>query len=167
MLVPFIAVCLAVASFASAQAEELKCNGFSEFCDRKYTNLSFVGANNSPLQDLGKDSFQQEPVSKQLNRGVRFLSAEIYNQNGEVAVCHKYCTGTGAQAAPKCKGRLFDFLRDIDTFLRQSEEEIVTLRLINGDRRTIQEIDSAIARSGLKDLAFFPRTRPLPVPLDD
>ena len=144
-----------------------KCNGFSEFCDRKYSDVSLVGANNSPLEgpDFKDMFYQQLTVPEQLGRGARFLSAEIYNNNGEISVCHKYCT-KGAEAVPKCRGSLESFLQDVNTFLRGHVDEVVTLRLINGDNRDIKDLDDAFTTSKLKDLAFSPAAGPLPVPLD-
>jgi hypothetical protein len=98
----------------------------------------------------------------QLGRGARFLSAKIYNNNGEISVRHKYYT-QGAQSAPKCAGSLFDFLRDITTFLGRNDEEAVTSRLINRENRDIKDLDPIISRSGLKDLAFVPSARPLSI----
>jgi hypothetical protein len=94
------------------------------------------------------------------------LSAELYNNNGEISVCHKYCT-TGGQTAPKCRRSLKSFLQDVSIFLRVNVNEVVTLRLINGDNRDIKALDDAFAVSGLKDLAFNRAgTRALPVALD-
>jgi hypothetical protein len=167
MFAPFIVICLAVATFAFPQARAPKCNGFSEFCDRKYSDGSLIGANNSPLEgpDFKDMFYQQLTVPEQLGRGARFLSAEIYNKNGEISVCHKYCT-KGAQAVPTCKRSLESFLQDVNTFLRGHVNEVVTLRLINGDNRDIKDLDDAFTTSKLKDLAFSPGAGPLPVPLD-
>ena len=168
MFAPFIVICLAVATFAFPQAKAPKCNGFSEFCDRKYSDVSLIGANNSPLEgpEFKGMFYQQLTVPEQLRLGARFLSAEIYNNNGEISVCHKYCT-TGGQTAPKCRRSLRNFLQDVSIFLRVNVNEVVTLRLINGDNRDIKALDDAFAVSGLKDLAFNRAgTRALPVALD-
>jgi len=49
MFVSFIVIYSAVAIFTFAQVAELKCDSFSEFCDQKYSDVSFVGATSSPL----------------------------------------------------------------------------------------------------------------------
>jgi hypothetical protein len=167
MFAPFILICLAVATLASPQARAPKCNGFSEFCDRKYSEVSLIGANNSPLEGTDFDGkfYQLLTVPEQLRLGARFLSAEVYNSNAEISVCHKYCT-EGDQTVPKCKRSLKSFLGDVAAFLKRNPEEVVTLRLINADQRPIKELDNAFATSQLKDLAFSPGAGPLPVPLD-
>jgi hypothetical protein len=167
MFAPFVVICLAVASFAFPQARAPKCNGFSEICDRKYSEVSLVGANNSPLKgpEFKGMFYQQITVPEQLRLGARFLSAELYDNNGEISVCHKYCT-TGGQTAPKCRRSLKSFLQDVSIFLRVNVNEVVTLRLINGDNRDIKDLDDAFTTSKLKDLAFSPGAGPLPVPLD-
>ena len=60
------------------------------FAIGKYSDVSLVGANNSPLEgpDFKDMFYQQLTVPEQLGRGARFLSAEIYNKNGEISVCH-------------------------------------------------------------------------------
>lgn len=48
------------------------CNGYVEFCDRSYSNITFVTAHNSPFDRKGNlASNQQYPVTTQLNDGIR------------------------------------------------------------------------------------------------
>lgn len=166
MFAPFIIICLAVSTFAFPQERAENCNGYSKICDRKYSNVSLVGANNSPIQGskFMNVEFHWDSVLKQLSSGVQFLSAEIYDNEGEIAVCHKFCTGGSQQAqAPRCEGKLSSFLKDISTFLGVNTREVVTLRLINGDKRALKDIDLGLARSGLRNRAFVSSARPLPI----
>jgi hypothetical protein len=48
------------------------CNGYPEFCNRKYSNISMVCAHNSPFNFPGNIASNQElSVTTQLNDGVR------------------------------------------------------------------------------------------------
>lgn len=48
------------------------CNGYVEFCDRSYSNITYVTAHNSPFDRKGNlASNQQYDVTAQLNDGVR------------------------------------------------------------------------------------------------
>jgi len=66
-------------------------NRVSEFRDPEYSNVSFRGGANNSLLDGSK---KKVSVPGQLDLGVRSLSAESYDQNGEVGVLCKDCTGT-------------------------------------------------------------------------
>lgn len=48
------------------------CNGHAELCDRRYSNVTYVAAHNSPFNKFGNPgSNQAESVETQLNDGVR------------------------------------------------------------------------------------------------
>ena len=48
------------------------CNGYPEFCERKYSNITEVGAHNSPFVRQGNMASNQElDVVSQLNDGIR------------------------------------------------------------------------------------------------
>jgi hypothetical protein len=80
-----------------------------EFYERKYGDVSFRGgANKTPLDG----SYQKVSVPNQLDLSVRFLSAEVCDQNSEVRVCYKDCPGI-TQGALKGKGTLEAFLQEI------------------------------------------------------
>lgn len=127
-------------------------NRVSEFCDRKYSNVSFRGgANNSPLDG----SYQKVSVPGQLDLGVRSLNAEGYDQNGEVGVRYKDCPGT-TQEALECKGTPETFLQKIDGFLIYNTEEALTLRPANGDKQTARALIQASNRLKNRDAVGEP-----------
>lgn len=51
------------------------CNGYVEFCDRSYSNITWVAAHNSPFDKKGNiASNQMYPVTTQLNDGIRMCT---------------------------------------------------------------------------------------------
>jgi hypothetical protein len=59
------------------------CNGYTEFCQRKYSNLSMVVAHNSPfVKEHNAASNQVLPVLTQLNDGIRGCKSRVH-ANGE------------------------------------------------------------------------------------
>lgn len=70
------------------------CNNYVEFCDRKWSNITYIGCHNSPFVRPGNAGSNQEyEVTYQLNDGVRFLQAQIqFPANGtEPHFCHTSC----------------------------------------------------------------------------
>lgn len=63
----------ATATTSAAQpTNTVPCNGFVEFCQRKYSNITHVGAHNSPFVRPGNLASNQElDVTTQLNDGIR------------------------------------------------------------------------------------------------
>ncbi|RMZ74535.1 tat pathway signal sequence [Pyrenophora seminiperda CCB06] len=70
------------------------CNGYVEFCERKFSNVSMVAAHNSPFVKLhNAASNQMYPVLNQLNDGIRGLQFETRKPNASSAIrlCHTSC----------------------------------------------------------------------------
>jgi hypothetical protein len=50
----------------------VRCNGYAEFCDRKYSNVTYVVAHNSPFHRAHNAASNQDfDVTTQLDNGVR------------------------------------------------------------------------------------------------
>jgi hypothetical protein len=50
----------------------VRCNGYAEFCDRKYSNITYVVAHNSPFHRAHNAASNQDfDVSTQLDNGIR------------------------------------------------------------------------------------------------
>lgn len=60
-------------SFASAPTNsDARCNGYAEFCERKYSNITYVIAHNSPFHRANNAASNQDfDVTTQLDNGVR------------------------------------------------------------------------------------------------
>lgn len=70
------------------------CNGYNSFYNRKYINISMVGAHNSPFQVRNNvASNQMLDVTTQLNDGIRMLQFQVHkpNESSPLLLCHTSC----------------------------------------------------------------------------
>jgi len=59
-------------STSTPTAGSATCNGYAEFCDRKYSNITYVVAHNSPFHKAHNAASNQDfDVTIQLNDGIR------------------------------------------------------------------------------------------------
>lgn len=59
-------------SASTPTAGSATCNGYAEFCDRKYSNITYVVAHNSPFHKAHNAASNQDfDVTTQLNDGIR------------------------------------------------------------------------------------------------
>lgn len=71
------------------------CNGYPEFCERKYGNITNVAAHNSPFVREGNIASNQNlPVTIQLNDGVRARELTCLSENIILAVTNTYISLT-------------------------------------------------------------------------
>ncbi|KAI9749568.1 MAG: hypothetical protein M4579_006819 [Chaenotheca gracillima] len=145
-----------VAVVAAAQA----CNGHTELCSRKYSEVSLVGTHDSAfVGDLPQDN-QAVSVPDQLNAGIRFLQAQTHKDPlGTLSMCHTSCYLLDA-------GSLETYLTTIKTWLDANPNEVLTLLLTNGDNVDVSMFDSAFTSSGLKDDVFVPSSSPSVLAMD-
>ncbi|KAH6655878.1 PLC-like phosphodiesterase [Truncatella angustata] len=136
---------LAFATVASA----INCNGNAALCDRKYSNVTFVGAHNSPFVGALPTQNQLSDVTAQLNKGIRFLTAQTHDKDGAVQLCHTEC---GLEDA----GTLQSYLSTIKTWLDGNTNEVVTLLLTNGDAIDLSKFSDAFKASGLDTYTYAP-----------
>lgn len=136
-------------AFLARVAVALVCNGHSELCDRKYSNITFLGSHDSAFVGTQVADNQETSVTDQLAQGVRFLQAQTHNQNGTVELCHTFCVLEDA-------GPLEKYLVDVKTFLDANPNEVVTLLLTNQDGQSGAAFDAVFQSSGIKSYAFTP-----------
>lgn len=141
----------------AAGALSINCNGNAALCDRKFSNVTFVGAHNSPFVGIGPADNQLTDVSSQLSQGVRFLTAQTHDKNGAVQLCHTNCALEDA-------GTLQTFLETVKTFLDANVNEVVTLLITNGDAIDINKFGDAFKTTGLDTYAYTPN---MDLALDD
>lgn len=127
----------------------LSCNGRAELCDRKYSNITMVGAHDSPFVGFLLADNQHESVEGQLNQGLRYLQAQTHDKDGAIQMCHTSCVLRDA-------GTLQQFLGTVKTFLDGSPDEVVTLLLTNPDNIDVAQFGDAFREAGLDALAFAP-----------
>jgi len=141
----------AAASIPAGQS----CNGFPELCSRSYSNITYIGAHNSPF------AFAQNPASNQdngvvaqLNDGIRMLQGQTRFVNGTVYYCHTSCGLLNAGTAES-------YFANITTWLAANPYEVITLLIGNGDYVPVQNFTAPLESSGLAKYAFFPPIIPM------
>ncbi|KAK2790355.1 hypothetical protein FQN52_005623 [Onygenales sp. PD_12] len=136
------------------------CNGRAEYCNRRYSELSFIGAHNSPFVGFLPQHNQEISVPGQLNVGIRYLQGQTHlNVWGRLRMCHTSCFLESA-------GGLDAYLRKVKSWLDDNPYEVVTLLVTNGDRLDISRFDEAFVHSGIIPYAYIPPTTPSPLPMD-
>ncbi len=129
------------------------CNGLEGLCAKRYDEVVYPTTHNAFCNDA--DGFllpnQQHSVARQLEDGVRALMLDTYSMDGEVLLCHGYCT-LGSS-------RLVDTLAVIREFLRCHPAEIVTI--IFESYATTAETAAAFEASGAIE---YVRAQPLGSP---
>lgn len=168
------------ARFIRPQRRQQICNGHASFCDRKYNEVTWIGAHNSPFDGDDVSDNQTKNVTQQLDAGIRFLQGQVHPSStesgdevdllsdddiwrkrsvrkpraaseGELHLCHTWC---GIRDA----GTLSTYLATIKTWLDGHPNEVVTLLLTNQEGRPISEFDTAFEQTKLKAMAFSPPT---------
>lgn len=144
------ALCLPFSSFAQAV-----CNGHAELCNRKYSNITQIGAHNSAfVGDLPQHN-QDISVTDQLNKGIRFLQSQTQvNIFKVLSLCHTSCFLEDA-------GPAISYLSTIKTWLDSNPNEVVTILLTNGDNVDASMFNDAFTLSGLRSYTYIPPVSPL------
>lgn len=147
-----------IASASPVAKRQQVCNGNAAFCDRSYSNVSFIGAHDSGFVGSIADPRvnQEEDITDQLNAGIRFVEAQTHLSGSTIELCHTSCAELDA-------GALQDYLSSINSWLEANPNDVVTLLLTNGDSIPITQYDSVFEASGLKQFTFVPSTNPLPI----
>ncbi|KAF9255725.1 PLC-like phosphodiesterase [Marasmius fiardii PR-910] len=134
-------------------AKPTVCNGRAEFCDRKYSDITFVGSHDSfafsknPLK-LGRD--QTIDITQQLEMGVRMLQAQSHEDDGVLKFCHTNCIIFDG-------GSVEDYLKTVKTFLDKNPNEVLTLLFTNPEGIDVKDVWKPIFdKTGISDLAFVP-----------
>ncbi|KAI5859765.1 PLC-like phosphodiesterase [Durotheca rogersii] len=139
---------LSAALFAAGSLAA-NCNGRAELCDRKYSEVSFIGSHNAPFVGFGPADNQFVSVTEQLDLGVRFLTGQTQEKRGNPQMCHTSCFLEDA-------GPLKDYLGEVKSWIDGHENEVVTLLITNGDAIDINKFADAFKSSGLDRYVFTP-----------
>lgn len=131
------------------------CNGYTEFCSRKYSNITQVCAHNSALaKENNAFSNQQIAVAGQLNDGVRMIQGEVHHVNGTMYNCHSSCDLLNT-------GPYEDTLRTVTKWLANNPYDVVTLLIVNSNYANVTAFESAFQNSGILDYIYLPSRRPM------
>lgn len=135
------------------------CNGYNSFCNRKYSNISMVGAHNSPFQVRNNvASNQMLDVTTQLNDGIRMLQFQVHkpNESSPLLLCHTSCDLLNA-------GTLVDYLTTTRQWLDRNPYDVITVLIGNFDILSPQSFVGPVTDSGLLKYAYTPPTVPMPL----
>ncbi|KAI0430690.1 PLC-like phosphodiesterase [Xylaria sp. FL1042] len=135
---------LALAAGAAAD-----CNGNAAYCDKSYSQMTFVGSHNSGFVGYGPSDNQITSVSAQLDEGIRFLTTQTHDKDGTIEMCHTSCALLDA-------GPLQDYLGTVKTWVDGHPDDVVTLLITNGDAIDITKFDDAFKAVGLDSYAYTP-----------
>ncbi|KAF8797822.1 PLC-like phosphodiesterase [Phlegmacium glaucopus] len=143
------------------------CNGHSELCNRRYSNVTFIGAHNSygfsenPLE-LARD--QEVNIPTQLRLGVRLLQAQSHvNQlDGLLHFCH---TNSGSDYRFQLLfdgGTVLDYLKIVKRFLDGNPNEVLTLLFTNPEGQSVSDVWKPIFDSaGITPFVYVPPSVPI------
>ncbi|KAL8674530.1 MAG: hypothetical protein Q9168_001048 [Polycauliona sp. 1 TL-2023] len=130
------------------------CNGREEFCNRKYSNITYIGTHDAPFVGVLPMENQNVDIPAQLDAGIRFLQAQTHhNAFGKLSLCHTQCLMEDA-------GLLSDYLEVIKEWLDKNPQEVVTVLLTNGDHLRVSEFDKAFNASGILPYTYTARGDP-------
>jgi hypothetical protein len=130
------------------------CNGFPEFCTRKYSNISNVCTHNSAyVVKNNAASNQQLPILDQLYDGVRMIQGGTHYVNDTIYNCHTSCDILNA-------GTFQSMLETLVSWLAQNRNEVLTLLIANSDFVSVEKYIPAIQASGLINYVYTPQYIP-------
>lgn len=136
------------------------CNGHQELCNRKYSNITYIGAHDSyavgdQVTDLSAN--QLTDVTSQLTDGIRLLQIQGHksdkgatsdNPSG-ISLCHTSCTIMNG-------GTLESYLSNVSSFLKNNPNEVVTIVIANVDNVGASQWDKGFQKAGLDTMAYKP-----------
>jgi hypothetical protein len=138
------------------QARQTVCNGNAAYCDRIYSDVSFVGSHDSAFVGILPSDNEDISLTDQMNLGIRFLQGQTHkNSAGAIEMCHTSCILLDA-------GSEQSYLGTVKSFLDANPNEVITLLIVNGDKLDVSMFDAAFTNSGIKEYAFVPSSNPLP-----
>ncbi|KAL8820807.1 MAG: hypothetical protein Q9191_007437 [Dirinaria sp. TL-2023a] len=135
------------------------CNNYPEFCGRKYSNVTYIAAHNSPFVNANNAAANQiYGVVDQLNDGVRMLQGQTHFFDNNIYYCHTSCDLLNA-------GSAVSYFANITNWIREHPFEVVTLLIGNSDFRNVTDYVAPLQQSGLSNYAYTPPK--IPMAIDD
>ncbi|KAI4645898.1 hypothetical protein J4E93_005476 [Alternaria ventricosa] len=132
------------------------CNGYVEFCQRRFSNISMVVAHNSPfVRPHNAASNQDYPVLNQLNDGVRGLQFETQkpNETSAIRLCHTSCNLLDV-------GTLQSYLATVKSWLDQNPFEVIAIMMGNNNgqdtRNPATDYIAPFQASGIMEYVWTP-----------
>ncbi|GAA5823519.1 hypothetical protein JCM11251_000665 [Rhodosporidiobolus azoricus] len=142
------------ALFAAATAQQT-CNGHAEFCDRRYSNVSIIGAHNSYGVQAGSLAANQNyTVETQLNNGIRMLQVQGHMNGADLHLCHTACFLLDG-------GTFTSYLSKVKNWLDANPNEVVTILAVNTDGVAPSVWAQSYTDSGLAEYVYTPSNVPV------
>ncbi|KAF5497055.1 PI-PLC X domain-containing protein 1 [Colletotrichum siamense] len=148
MRIIHLLVCLVALGLTDAR----KCNGHEHLCNRKYSNVTFVGSHNANFVGERITHNQNVPITRQLDIGVRFLTIQTHWKDDEIRMCHSKCWLLDV-------GKLEDFLLEVSRWMKNHPNEVVTLLLTNPTSIRGRDFAAAFRKAGVDKIAFTPNKK--------
>ena len=147
-------------SVLTARNASYACNNSPDLCARSYSNITHLGAHDSPFVANGSSSTnnlisftdagnQDVNSTAQLAAGVRLLSAQVHSSNGEWHLCHTSCSLLDA-------GLLSTWLAGIKSWMDANPHDVVTLLLVNSDNASGEDIQKEYETAQITQYAYSP-----------
>jgi hypothetical protein len=136
------------------------CNGNAALCDRKYSDVTFIGTHDSAFVGILPTQNQIKSITDQLNGGVRFLQSQTHNFENTLKMCHTSCDLEDA-------GTVEDYLQEVKAWMDLNPRDMVTLLLTNPDNVPMSTFDGIFKTVGLDQFAFKPASSPNPLGMQD
>lgn len=136
------------------------CNNSPDLCSKSYSAITHLGAHDSPFVRDASTGYstsgnQYYNSTVQLDAGVRLLSAQVHQNNGDWHLCHSSCDLLDA-------GLLSDWLKDIKQWIDANPNEVVTILLVNSDEASTAELDAEFTEAEITSLAYKPASATTP-----
>jgi len=138
------------------RSEQL-CNGRSEFCERKYGNVTFVGAHDSfasSMNPFALSRTQEVDVTTQLRMGVRLLQAQAHMNGKVLSFCHTSCLLFNG-------GKVENYFGKVKRFLDRHPNEVLTIIIANPENVTAAVWQPIFESTGLANLTYVPPQSPM------
>lgn len=128
----------------------LPCNGWPEFCTRKYSNITFITAHNAAFAVENNAASNQElSIRDQLNDGIRMLQGQVHYENDTLWNCHTSCQILNA-------GTWQSELEVVREWLAANPYEVLTMLIGNSDFVSVEDFVAPITNAGLLPYVYQP-----------
>ncbi|KAF2223379.1 PLC-like phosphodiesterase [Elsinoe ampelina] len=142
-------------SSAAQPTNTQPCNGWPEFCNRGYGNITQVTSHNAFFNIRGNAASNQAySVTQQLDDGIRMLSGGVHYVNNTLFSCHTSCDLLNA-------GTLESGYSEVAAWVRTHPYDVVTLLIVNSDFRPVEDFVAPIQNSGLGPYLYEPPYFPM------
>ncbi|KAH8126632.1 PLC-like phosphodiesterase [Trichoderma asperelloides] len=144
-------------STASASSSSSVCNNSPVLCGRHYNDITYMGAHDSAfLRDASTGNSvagnQFKNATFALDAGLRFLQAQVHNENNTLRLCHTSCGLLDA-------GPLETWLAAINDWVVGHPSDVITLLLVNSDNADVSKFADAFEKSGIDKFGFTPTSK--------